>query len=161
MLTIVLIMASSTQFFLSFIKGKANKKDYGEVIFRLSILSIKQKFLAMLFAGLLAYSIYVVITGYFSTLGVMIIIYFLLSIYDFSKLKIITTKGIGQKSLYNNAYYNFSYWSDIVEWSWSEHKKNLLLFKIRKGDKIQTKDWEISFVEKEKINELFQQHLDK
>ncbi|MDW8801960.1 hypothetical protein P8V03_12455 [Clostridium sp. A1-XYC3] len=160
MLLIVLIIASISQLYLSFIKGRAPRKDNGEILLRLSASDIKRKFLAILFLGLMGYFIYVIITGYFTALGVMIVVYFLLSIYDFSKEKVVTDKGIGQKSLYSNVYYNFSYWKDIEEWHWSDKKENQLLFKIKIKDKVETKDWQVSSLEKEKIEELFKKYIE-
>lgn len=161
LLTIALSVASVIQLFLSFLKGRSRNKDSGDILAKLSEQSIKRKFLALLFIGLIGYLAYVIVTGYFSVLGIMIIIYFLLSIYDFSKSKIVTTKGIGQKSLYSNTYYNFAYWSDIVEWKWAGNKENLLLFKIRKKDKIETKDWQVSSLEKENINSFFEKYTNQ
>lgn len=158
LLKIALIVASVLQFFLSFIKGRSINKEYGDKLFILNLGYAKRRFLALLFIGLIVYFIYVIITGYFTVLGIFIVVYFLLSIYDFSKLKIITSTGIGQKSFYSNSYYNFTDWSSIVEWNWSEHKENLLIFKIRKNEKIQTKDWIVLASEKEAINELFQKY---
>lgn len=133
-------------------------KEYGDKLFVLNTGYAKRRFLALLFIGLIAYFIYVIITGYFTVLGIFIVVYFLLSIYDFSKLKIITSTGIGQKSFYSNSYYNFTDWNNIVEWNWSKDKDNLLIFKIRKNEKIQTKDWMVLASEKEAINELFQKY---
>lgn len=158
LLKITLIAASVVQFFLSFIKGRSRNKDYGEKLFILNLGYGKRKFLALLFIGLIVYLIYIIITGYFTVLGTFIVIYFLLSIYDFSKLKIITSIGIGQKSFYSNSYYNFTEWSNIVEWNWSKDKDNLLIFKIKKKEKIQTKDWIVIASEKEAINELFEKY---
>jgi hypothetical protein len=161
LLKIALIVASVLQFFLSFIKGRSINKDCGDKLFVLNIGYAKRRFLALLFIGLIAYFIYVIITGYFTMLGIFIVVYFLLSIYDFSKLKIITSTGIGQKSFYSNSYYNFTDWSSIVEWNWSKDKENLLIFKIRKNEKIQTKDWMVSNSEREAINELFEKYTGK
>lgn len=85
-------------------------------------------------------------------------VYFLLSIYDFSKLKIITSAGIGQKSFYSNSYYNFTYWNNVIEWNWSKDKENLLIFKVKKNEKIQTKDWMVSSSERKSIDELFEKY---
>ena len=149
-----------SNYFYPLLKEEAEIKIW-RYFTKLSEHNIKRKFLALLFIGLIGYLVYVIITGYFSILGVMIIIYFLLSIYDFSKSKIVTTKGIGQKSLYSNTYYNFTYWSDIVEWKWAGNKENLLLFKIKKKDKIETKDWQVSSLEKENLNNFFQKYTNQ
>lgn len=158
-LLIVLTIASICQLYLSFIKGRASSKEYGEVLLKLSISNTKRKFLALLFLGLLVYLIYIIVTGYSSVLGIMIVVYFLLSIYDFSKEKIITDIGIGEKSLYSNSYYNFSMWQDIEEWQWPDNNKNELLFKIKKKGRVEVKYWQISSFEREKIHELFNKYV--
>lgn len=158
LLKIALVIASIAQFFLSFVKGRSMNKDYGNKLFTLNMGYAKRKFLALLFVGIIAYFAYTTVTGYFNILGILIVVYFLLSIYDFSKLKIITSTGIGQKSLYNNAYYNFTDWSSIVEWNWSKDKENLLIFKIRKKNRVETKDWLVLSSEKETVKELFQKY---
>lgn len=158
LLKIALALASIIQFFLSFIKGRSSEKDYGEVLVKLNLSMGKRKFLAFLFVGLIIYLGYVMVTGYFSILGILIIIYFILSIYDFSKLKIITSKGIGQKSFYSNAYYNFTCWSEVIEWTWSDKKENLLIFKINNNKKIETKDWQVLSLEKNDVHNYFEKY---
>ena len=157
-LKVVLIIASFAQFFLSFVKGRGINKDYGDKIFTLNMGYVRRRLLASLFIGLMAYFAYIIITGYFNILGILIVVYFLISIYDFSKIKIITSTGIGQKSFYSNAYYNFTEWNNIVEWNWSKDRKNLIIFKVKKKDRIETKDWLVIDSEKKIVDELFQKH---
>lgn len=158
LLKITLVIASLVQFFLSFVKARSNRKDYGVRLFTLNMSYTKRKLLALLFVGIIMYFAYIIVTGNFNILGMLIVVYFLLSIYDFCKLKIITSEGIGQKSFYSNAYYNFTNWSDIFEWNWSKDKKNLLIFKVKKNSRIETKDWLVSNSEIESIDQLFQKY---
>lgn len=154
-LKIMLSMALIAQFFLSFVKGRSFKKDYGKNIVILEWSSEKRKALSLIFIGLVIYIIYILVTGYFSMLSVLIVAYILVSVYDFSKIKIITSKGIGEKSFYSNAYYNFTYWENIVQWKWMENRKNILIFKLKRKNKIKTKDWKVLPSEIKEVEKCF------
>jgi zona occludens toxin (predicted ATPase) len=158
LLKIALIAASIIQFYLSFVKGRNKKGEYGNILLKLNMDGNKRRFLAVLLIGICGYFIYVIIKNNVSTLGMLIVIYFLLSIYDFSKMKIITSEGIGQKSFYSNSYYNFTQWNKVVEWQWCQEKQNLLLIKIQKKSKISNKQWTVLNFERETINKIFQEN---
>lgn len=158
-LTIALIFASIIQFYLSFIKGRSREDNYGDMLVRLNMDMFKRNFLAALLIGICIYFVYVIIKNNFSVLGILIVIYFLLSIYDFSKMKIITSKGIGQKSFYSNSYYNFTKWSEIIDWQWSKEKQNSLLIKIQKEKMVLNKEWTVLNFEKEKVSKLFEDNV--
>ncbi|AKA67938.1 hypothetical protein [Clostridium scatologenes] len=158
-LTAALIFASIIQFYLSFIKGRSREDDYGNMLLKLNMDMVKRKFLAALLIGICVYFVYVIIKNNFSVLGIFIVMYFLLSIYDFSKIKIITSKGIGQKSFYSNSYYNFTKWSEIIDWQWSKEKQSLLLIKIQKKDMVLNKEWNVLNFEKEEISKLFEDNV--
>ncbi|AKN31186.1 hypothetical protein Ccar_10120 [Clostridium carboxidivorans P7] len=158
-LTIALIFASIIQFYLSFIKGRSREDNYGDMLLKLNMDMFKRKFLAALLIGICIYFVYVIIKNNFSVLGILIVMYFLLSIYDFSKMKIITSKGIGQKSFYSNSYYNFTKWSEIIDWQWSKEKQNSLLIKIQKEKMVLNKEWTVLNFEKEKVSKLFEDNV--
>ncbi|WP_369703900.1 hypothetical protein [Clostridium moutaii] len=154
-LKIMLSIAFTVQFFLSFIKRRSFKKDYGKNILKLEWSGEKRKALSLIFIGLVTYIIYILVTGYFSTLSVLIVAYILISIYDFSKIKIITSEGIGEKSFYSNVYYNFIYWENILQWKWLEDKKNILIFKSKVKNKVETNDWKVLPSEIKEIEKCF------
>ncbi|WPC39725.1 hypothetical protein [Clostridium sp. JS66] len=158
-LTIALIFASIIQFYLSFIKGRSRQNNYGDMLLKLNMDMFKRNFLAALLIGICIYFVYVFIKNNFSVLGMLIVMYFLLSIYDFSKTKIITSKGIGQKSFYSNSYYNFTKWSEIIDWQWSKEKQNSLLIKIQKEKMVLNKEWTVLNFEKEKVSKLFEDNV--
>ncbi len=159
LLKIALIFASIIQFYLSFVKGRNKKGKYGKILFKLNMDANKRRFLAILLAGVVGYSFYVTIKNNVSTLGIFIVIYFLLSIYDFSKMKIITSEGIGQKSFYSNSYYNFTKWNKVVEWKWCPERQNLLFIKVQQKNKVVNKQWIVLNFEKEAINKIFEENV--
>ncbi len=159
LLKIALICASVIQFYLSFIKGRNRGKEYGDILLKLNMDNFKRKFLAALLIGICIYFVYAMIKNQFSIVEVFIVAYFLLSIYDFSKIKIITSKGIGQKSLYSNSYYNFTEWNKVIKWQWSEKNKNMLLISIKKEHGVVTKEWQVLNFEKETIKNIFEENV--
>lgn len=156
----VLFLALIVQFFISFIKGRSFKKDLGKNILKLKWSTGKREILSLIFIGLAVYIVYVLITGYLSILSLLIISYILVSVYDFSKIKIITSTGIGEKSFYSGTYYNFIYWKKIVQWKWMEGRGNILIYKSKdKNGKIKIRDWKVLPSEIKKIEECFSKNV--
>ncbi|NFE82218.1 hypothetical protein FCV23_17355, partial [Clostridium sporogenes] len=81
-------------------------------------------------------------------------------IYDFTKLKIVTDKGIGNKSLYNNSIYNFVYWEDITRWEWHPKHPNLLFFTFsNKKGRTDRRDWDIPSSDKENFESILNKYV--
>lgn len=158
-LLIVLIFACFAQFYLTFIKGRSSVKDFGKEIFRLRVNAMKFGLLGLLFVFIMFYLFYSLIKSNVSVLGLLIVIYILFAILDFSKIKIITDKGIGQKSLYYKGLYNFSLWENIEEYKWHEKTETMLIFKIHKDDKLLVKDWEVSIMDLEDVEKIFKENV--
>ena len=158
-LTVVLIFACFIQFYLTFIKGRSNVKEFGNEIFRLKVNAFKFGLLGLLFVFIMFYLFYSLIKSNASILGLLIVIYVLFAILDFSKIKIITDKGFGQKSIYYKGLYNFYSWENIESYQWHDKRKTMLMFKINKEGKLITNDWEVSIMDLEEVNKLFNEHV--
>lgn len=91
-------------------------------------------------------------------MGLLIVIYLILFIYDFSKIKIVTDKGIGNKSLYTKSIYNFANWEDIVKWEWHPKQRNVLFFNVKIKEKEDRRDWDIYSSDREKMNSVLQKY---
>jgi len=159
MLMLILAFVSVIQFYLSFIKGRSSIKDFGKEIYRLRINAMKQGFLGLLFVFILFYLFYSFIKSNFSTLGILIVIYVLLSIFDFSKVKVITDKGIGQKNFYNKQFYNFTLWNDMTAYEWSSSRQTMLIYKFNKKGKVLANDWEVCLNDKDEVERLFKENV--
>jgi len=159
-LQIVLVIAIIIQFFYSFILGRKQDKDIGNKLMILKRNAVKQSFILLLMIGIVFYMLYAFIKGTTSNTALLIIIYFLISIYDFTKLKIVTDKGMGNKSLYNNSIYNFIYWEDITKWEWHPKHPNLLFFTFsNKKGKTDRRDWDIPSSDKEKFEIILNKYV--
>ena len=159
MLLVVLIFACAAQFYLTFIKGRSSVEDFGKEIYRLRVNALKVGFLGLLFVFIIFYLFYSLIKSNASALGLFIVAYFLFAILDFSKIKIITDKGIGQKSLYIKKLYNFTLWEDMTAFEWHEKRKTMLIFKFNKDGKLQVKDWEVSVLDREVVEKIFKENV--
>ncbi|GAA0743151.1 DUF5673 domain-containing protein [Clostridium oceanicum] len=155
----MLVLAIVVQFVLSFIKGRSSSKHIGEIVLNLKRSMIKQNFLLLLIIGIISYSVYSLVKSSDSVLGMLIVIYLLLCVYDFSKLKIITEKGLGNKSLYSKVVYDFAKWDDILEWEWHPKNPNLLFFTVKVKNKKDRRDWSILPTDKEKVDELLKKYI--
>ena len=159
-LQIVLVIAIVIQFFYSFILGRKQDKDIGNKLMTLKRSAMKQSFILLLMVSIVFYMLYAFIKGTASNTGLLIIIYFLISIYDFTKLKIVTDKGIGNKSLYNNSIYNFVYWEDITRWEWHHKHPNLLFFTFsNKKGRTDRRDWDIPTSDKENFESILNKYV--
>jgi len=159
MLVGVLIFACLAQFYLTFIKGKSNLKDFGKEVFRLRVNAFKFGLLGLLFVFIMFYLFYSLIKSNATMLGLLIVLYVLFAILDFSKIKIITDKGFGQKSIYYKGLYNFSLWENIESYQWHDKRKTMLIFKINKEGKLITRDWEVSKMDLEEVDKLFNENV--
>lgn len=159
MLLYVMIFACVFQFYFSFIKGRGSRREFGEVVYSLRKSSFKMKFLGLLFLLVLAYLIYAVKMSAVSALGLLIVFYVLISIFDFSKSKVITNTGIGEKSLFSNYLYNFIPWDDMKGFEWSPKRETMLVFKYNRKGKLQMNDWEVCQNDKNEVERLFKEHV--
>ena len=159
MLLIVVSLVSVLQFYLSFIKGRSKVKDAGKELYRLSVNAFKLNLLGLLFVLIIFYLGYSLIKSNYSVLGLVIVIYVLLCIFDFSKVKVITEKGIGQLGFYSRTFYNFSSWEELTEFQWYDKRKTMLIFKLNKNGKVLTKDWEVPIKDKAAVEKLFSEHV--
>jgi hypothetical protein len=140
--------------------GRKQNEDIGNKLIILKRNATKQSFILLLMIAIIFYMIYAFIKGATSNTAILIIIYFLISIYDFTKLKIVTDKGMGNKSLYNNSIYNFIYWEDITRWEWHPKHPNLLFFTfINKKGKTDRQDWDIPSSDKEKFEIILNKYV--
>lgn len=154
-LTIIVAFACVIQVYFSFIKGRGKDTDYGRETYRLRQNSMKMKFLGLLFLLLLLYLVFALITSNFSLLGILVVIYVLMSIFDFTKSKVLTEKGFGEKNIYNKRLYNFIPWDDLKEFEWSDKRETMLVFKYNKNGVITVNDWEVCLNDKKQVDELF------
>jgi len=154
-LTIIVAFACSIQIYYSFIKGRGKDADYGREIYRLRQNAMKMKFLGLLILFVLFYLVYALITLNLSLLGVLVVIYVLMSTYDFTKSKVITEKGFGEKNIYNKRLYNFIPWDDLKEFEWSEKRETMLVFKYNKNGVLKVNDWEVCLNDKKQVDALF------
>ncbi|EDT84045.1 TPA: hypothetical protein ACXDAY_002871 [Clostridium botulinum] len=159
-LQIVLVIAIVIQFFYSFILGRKQDENIGNKLMTLKRSAMKQSSILLLMICIVFYMLYAFVKGTASNTGLLIIIYFLISIYDFTKLKIVTDKGIGNKSLYNNSIYNFVYWEDITRWEWHPKHPNLLFFTFsnKKGN-ADRRDWDIPSSDKENFESILNKYV--
>jgi hypothetical protein len=154
-LTIIVAFACIIQIYFSFIKGRGSDTDYGRETYRLRQNSMKMKFLGLLFLLLLLYLVYALVTSSFSMLGMLVVVYVLMSIFDFTKSKVITEKGFGEKNIYNKRLYNFIPWDDLKEFEWSEKRETMLVFKYNRNGVLKVNDWEVCLNDKKQVDELF------
>lgn len=157
-LTIIVAFASVIQLYFSFIKGRGTEADYGRETYRLRQSSMKLKFLGLLLVFVLFYLVFALLTSNISLLGVMVVFYTIISIYDFSKSKVITEKGFGQKSIYTKRLYDFIRWEDVVSFEWSEKRETMLVFKHKKRGEYRMNDWEVCLNDKNQVDDLFRKH---
>ncbi|MBP1744577.1 MAG: hypothetical protein H6Q58_1555 [Firmicutes bacterium] len=157
-LTIIVAFACVIQVYFSFIKGRGDESDYGREVHRLRQSALKLRFLGLLFVFILFYLIYALMTSNISFLGVLVVVYVIISIYDFSKTKIITEKGFGEKSIYDKRLYNFIKWDDLEGFEWSEKRETMLVFKYKKRGELQMNDWEVCLNDKNQVDALFREH---
>ncbi|NEZ46218.1 hypothetical protein FDF74_03205 [Clostridium niameyense] len=155
---IVLIVAIVLQFYYSFIKGRESSVDVGKDILFLKRSSKKQSFILLIMILIIGYMMYAIIKSNVSNMGLLIVIYLILFIYDFSKIKIVTDKGIGNKSLYTKSIYNFANWEDIVKWEWHPKQSNILFFNVKIKEKEDRRDWDIYPSDREKMNSILQKY---
>lgn len=158
-LLIIVAFASIIQFYLTFIKGKSAVKTPGHEIYRLRSNGMKLKFLGLILVFIMFYLIYSLINSTFSYLGAVIVTYALLFIVDLSKIKVITEKGIGQRPFFNNQYYNFTLWEDMVDYEWSTKRSTMLIFKFNKEGNVITKDWEVSKNDMVQVEDFFKKNV--
>ena len=154
-LTIIVAFACVIQVYFSFIKGRGKDTDYGMETYRLRQNSMKMKFLGLLFLLVLFYLVYALVTSSFSLLGVLVVIYVLMSIFDFSKSKVLTEKGFGEKNIYNKRLYNFIPWADLKGFEWSAKRETMLVFNYNKNGVLKVNDWEVCLNDKKQVDELF------
>lgn len=159
LLTYVLIFACVTQFYYSFIKGRGAKKNFGDEIYMLRKNALKMKFLGLLFIFVAIYLVYSVKMSSISALGILIVFYILMSIFDFTKSKVITSYGIGEKSIYNNHLYNFIAWDEIIDFEWSDKRETMLVFKYKKNGKLYMNDWEVCKNDKDEVDRIFKANV--
>lgn len=152
---VILSIVVIVQFNLSLIKGRNMKEDIGEIVYKLKVSSFKMKFIAGLIALIVIYLISLAVKDNASLLSVLIIAYFLLCIYDFSKVKVVTKNGVALSSIYSKVNYNFVNWKDIQNWYWHKKRDTMLVFVYNYKGKIITSDWEVGKSERETIEELF------
>ena len=146
------------QLYFSFVKGRGDEADYGRETYRLRQSAIKLRFLGLLLIFILFYLVYAIITSNISLLGLLVVFYAVISIYDFSKAKVITEKGFGEKSIYSKRLYNFIKWEDMVSFEWSEKRETMLVFKYKKKGTHQMNDWEVCLNDKDHVDALFREH---
>lgn len=159
-LQIVLVIAIIVQFFYSFILERRKNKYVGNELMTLKRSQIKQSFILLLIIGIVSYMVYAFFKGTTSKIGLLIVIYLLLSIYDFTKLKIITDKGIGKKSIYDGSIYNFVCWEDITRWEWHPKHPNLLFFTFsNKKGKEDRRDWDIPASDKNNFEIILNKYI--
>ncbi|MGE5627855.1 MAG: hypothetical protein ACM3X7_07025 [Solirubrobacterales bacterium] len=159
MLLILVAAASILQFYFTFLKGKSSIKSPGKEVYRLRSNGLKLKLLGLLFILILFYLIYAFVNSLLSYLGLAIVFYALLCILDFSKVNIITEKGIGTRNFYDKQLYNFILWENITEFEWSDRRATMLIYKYIKADKSITTDWEVCEKDKPEVEKLFKQHV--
>jgi hypothetical protein len=157
-LTAIVAFACVVQFYFSFIKGRGTKEDYGSEVYKLRQSAMKLRFLGLLFLFVLFYLVYALITSNLSLLGVLAVVYVLMSIFDFSKSKVITEKGFGEKNMYSSRLFNFIPWGDLKGVEWSEKRETMLVFKYNKNGALRMNDWEVCKNDKEKVDALFREH---
>ncbi|WP_251859536.1 hypothetical protein [Clostridium sp. Marseille-Q2269] len=159
-LQIVLVIAIVIQFFYSFIIGREHNKNIGAKLMTLKRSAVKQSFILLLMLGVVSYMLYAFIKGAASNIGLLIVIYLIITVYDFTKLKIVTDKGIGNKSLYSNKIYNFTYWEDITRWEWHPKHPNVFFFTfLNKKNKKDRRDWDIPSSDKEKFESILNKYI--
>jgi len=158
-LVLTLEAAIVAQFFLSFIKGRSFIKDSGKILLMLRMSTGKQFIIVLTFLGLIFYFIFIITKGYYLFLGMLIVIYFILMIYDFSKKRIITDIGFGQKSMYTKTIYSFTIWTDITHWEWSKVRPGMLVFKYIKKNKIVTNDIDVPEKNREEVEGYFNKYV--
>lgn len=157
-LTVIVAFASVIQLYFSFVKGRGDEADYGREIYKLRQSATKLRFLGLLLVFILFYLAYAIITSNTSLLGVLVVFYTIISIYDFSKAKVITEKGFGEKSIYSKRLYNFVKWDDVESFVWSEKRETMLVFKYKKKGAHQMNDWEVCLNDKNHVDALFREH---
>ncbi len=158
-LTIIVAFACVVQFYFSFIKGRGKKSDYGREVYRLRQSSLKLKFLGLLFLFILFYLVYALIKSNLSVLGLLVVVYVLMSIFDFSKSKVVTEKGFGERNMYSSNLFNFIPWEDLKGFEWSEKRETMLVFKYNKNGAVRMADWEVCMNDKDSVDALFREHL--
>jgi len=157
-LTVIVSFACVIQFYYSFIKGMGKKEDYGSEVYRLRQSTMKLRFLGLLFLFILFYLVYALITSNLSLLGVLAVVYALMSIFDFSKSKVITEKGFGEKNMYSRRLFNFIPWGDLKGFEWSEKRETMLVFKYNRNGALRMNDWEVCRNDRDRVDELFREH---
>ena len=158
-LVLTLEAAIVAQFFLSFIKGRCFIKDSGKILLIIRMSAGKQFIIILTFFGLVFYFIFIIIKGYYLFLTILIVIYFILMIYDFSKKRIITDIGFGQKSMYTKSIYSFTSWPDIIHWEWSKTRSEMLIFKYMKNNKVVTNDIDVPKKNREEVEGYFNKYV--
>lgn len=158
-LKLTLEVAIVAQFFLSFIKGRRFVEKSGEILLMIRMAAGKQFLILISFIGLILYFLFIIITGYFLFLGVLIVIYFIFIIYDFSKKIIITDIGFGQKSMYSKTIYSFTFWSEVTHWQWSTSRPGMLVFKSMKKNKIVTNNMDVPENNRKEVEGYFNKYV--
>lgn len=157
-LKITLEVAIVAQFFLSFIKGRSFIKNSGEILLMIRMSAGKQFIILLSFLGLVFYFLFIIVKGYYLFLGVLIVIYFIFMIYDFSKKVIITDNGFGQKSMYTKTIYAFTLWPDVKQWEWSKARPGMIVFKSMKKNKIVTNNIDIPENNRKEVDGYFNKY---
>lgn len=158
-LVLTLEAAVVAQFILSFIKGRSFIKDSGNIILTMRMSAGKQFITTSSFLGLIIYFIFIIIKGYYSLLAILIVIYFMLIIYDFSKRRVITDIGFGQKSMYTKTIYTFTRWSEVTAWEWSKFRPGMLVFKYMKKNKTITRDIDVPESKRKEVEGYFNKYV--
>ena len=159
MLLILVAAVSVLQFYFTFIKGRNSIKEPGDEVYKLRSNGLKMKLLGLLFVLILFYMFYALINSTVSYLGMVIVLYVLLCILDFSKVKVITEKGIGSRNFYNKQLYNFILWENMIEFEWSDRRKTMLIYKYNTDKNTVIADWEVCENDKPEVEKLFMEHV--